>query len=73
MAQPAIELTDGRERLKIKVTRTDTTKTLATLGQEEVEGEGFTTKNELEADLRQYYRDLRPETPLTVIWFEALN
>ena len=65
-------LTDGRTRAKIHVTDIDQSKTLASLGDREVFGEGFAKRAELEADLKRYYRKLGPDDPLTVIWFELI-
>ena len=66
-----IELTDGQNRARVKITGVDHS-TLAQLSEREVAGEGFCTKQELERDLRQYYRTLKASDPLTVIWFEVI-
>jgi len=67
-----IDLTDGRGRLRVRVTRVDTTKTFDQLGPEEASGEGFQSKEELRADLRRYYRGLEGAQPMTVIWFSIV-
>jgi hypothetical protein len=68
-----IDLTDGRERIRVRITRVDTSKTFGKLGEEEVKGEGFGTRDELLNDLRSYYRNLSEERPVTVIWFEVIK
>jgi hypothetical protein len=68
-----LDLTDGRSRARVRIREVDHTKTLALLSDREVGGEGFDTKEELERDLRQYYRSLRADDPLTVIWFEVID
>src|SRR5262245_57877611 len=73
VASPEIDLTDGRDRLRVRIVKIDLSKTLANLGDAEVRGEGFRETAELEADLRRYYRDITMETPLTIIWFEPLS
>ncbi len=68
-----LDLTDGRARTRVRIREVDHSKTLALLSDREVGGEGFRTKEELERDLRQYYKTLRPDDPLTVIWFELVT
>lgn len=68
-----LDLTDGRSRTRVRICEVDHSKTLALLTEREVGGEGFATKAELERDLRQYYRTLGPNDPLTVIWFEIVG
>jgi hypothetical protein len=68
-----LDLTDGRMRARVRIREVDHSKTLALLSDREVNGEGFHTKEELERDLRQYYKTLRPDDPLTVIWFEMVR
>jgi hypothetical protein len=68
-----LDLTDGRVRARVRIREVDHSKTLALLSDREVGGEGFRTKEELERDLRQYYKTLRPDDPLTVIWFELVT
>jgi len=67
-----LTLTDGREQLRVRVLRTDTSKTFGQLGAAEANGEGFSSVAELEADLRTYYRRIQADDPVTVIWFERL-
>ena len=67
---PEIDLTDGRRRIRIRITRVDTSKSFGELGPEEARGEGFETAEQLQADLRGYYRKLDVGQPMTVIWFE---
>jgi hypothetical protein len=68
-----IDLTDGRERARIRILETDTAKTLAQLTLREVMGEGFSSLDELTADLRRYYPHARGNDPVTVIWFEMIR
>jgi len=67
-----IDLTDGRDRARVRVVSTDASKSLRDLTEREVRGEGFRDRDELTADLRNYYRDLSDDDRLTVIWFELL-
>jgi hypothetical protein len=43
VAQPEIDLTDGRESSRVRVTHIDHSKTLGELSEREVKGEGFAT------------------------------
>jgi hypothetical protein len=70
---PEIDLTDGRDRARVRVVATDISKSLGELTEREVQGEGFHSQEELTADLRKYYRDLSDEDRVTVIWFEVLR
>jgi hypothetical protein len=72
VAADEIDLTDGQARARVKVVEVDTSKKFGELTQREVVGEGFATREELQQDLLQYYRALRADDPLTVIWFELL-
>lgn len=69
VASKHIDLTDGSSRLKVEVTRTDTSKKFGQMGMEEAQGEGFSSIAELRSDLMRYYRDLDDEKAVTVIWF----
>ena len=64
-----LDLTDGHRTVGIVVTRIDQSKRFGDLGMEEVRGEGFQNVEQLRADLRQYYRALGNDSPVTVIWF----
>lgn len=64
-----IDLTDGRSRLRVAVTRIDTSKRFGQLGIDEAKGEGFNSITELRSDLARYYRNLDDQQPVTIIWF----
>jgi hypothetical protein len=70
---PEIYLTDGRQKAKVRITEVDNSKNFGQLGEREIKGEGFSTKQELEADLRRYYRNLCNDEPVTVIWFQLVS
>jgi hypothetical protein len=69
---PEINLSDGARTARVRIVNIDTSKTFAGLTDAEIGGEGFTTREELETDLRKYYRSLQPDQRVTVIWFEVL-
>jgi hypothetical protein len=73
VAQPEIDLSDGRDSTRIRVTTVDHSKRFGDLGDREVKGEGFATRQELEADLKRYYRAIEDEALITVIWFEIVS
>lgn len=64
-----IDLTDGQSRLRVRITRIDTSKKFGQIGMEEARGEGFESVSELRSDLRKYYRNMDEDHPVTVIWF----
>ena len=73
VAQRELHLTDGRESARIRITDVDHSKRLRDLGEREIKVEGFATKEELEGDLRRYYRTISNEAVVTVIWFEVVS
>ena len=72
VASPQVDLTDGHNRTRVRIIQVDSSKTFGGITDREIRGEGFNTQDELEADLRKYYRGLTPDSPITVIWFEVL-
>lgn len=70
VASRFLDLTDGRERLKIEIVNVDNSKTFGQLSMKEAAGEGFSSVADLETDLRQYYRNLTADKPITILWFK---
>lgn len=68
-----ILLSDGRRELRVRILRIDDRKVFRDLSDSDVLCEGFHNLKELEADLRQYYGNIAPEQPVTVIHFRMAD
>ena len=65
-----INLTDGKDVLPVRITGVDTSRTFVQLNDQDARDEGFDSRAELIADLRQYYRAIDDQQPITVIYFD---
>jgi hypothetical protein len=63
-------MTDGNERVKIRVSEVDNRKVYRELSNQDAFDEGFESLEELQKDLSKYYGKIDPEQPVTVIRFE---
>jgi hypothetical protein len=67
-----IALTDGKATLPVRITGVDASRTFVELDDQDARDEGFTTRAELVADLKQYYRAIDDRQPITVIYFDRV-
>ncbi len=70
VASDTIALTDGKESLQVRITSIDNARLFKDLTDQDAILEGFTSKTELEDDLKHYYGGIDPLQPITVIHFE---
>ena len=70
VANPQINVSDGRTSVLVRITDIDNTRTFEQLTDQDAHDEGFSTRDELISDLRKYYPRARPTDPVTVIRFE---
>ena len=68
-----IILTDGSEVLPVRITGVDTSRTFVQLNDQDARDEGFGSRAELVADLKQYYRTIDDQQPITVIYFNRVE
>lgn len=66
-----LDLTDGKSSSRIRVLNVES-KRFGELSDREVQGEGFSSIDELRADLARYYPRLEAVSPVSVIWFEVI-
>ncbi len=64
-------MTDGRQRVNIRVTDVDTRRVYRELRNDDAINEGFSSLEELQKDLSKYYGKIDPEQPMTVIKFDV--
>ncbi|MGD0957214.1 MAG: ASCH domain-containing protein [Candidatus Acidiferrales bacterium] len=63
-------MTDGTQRVKIRVSEVDNHKVYRELNNQDALDEGFSSLEELQKDLSKYYGKIDPEQPVTVIRFD---
>lgn len=73
VAGPEIYVTDGRQKIKVKVLQVDTGRCFGQITEQDALDEGFQTKEDLIQDLKRYYGPFNPDQPMTVIYFEPLQ
>lgn len=66
-------LSDGGRELRVRILRIDDQKVFRDLADADIACEGYTGLAELENDLRQYYGDVDPNQPMTIIHFSVIN
>lgn len=66
-------MTDGNQRVKIRVSEVDNHKVYRELSNQDAFDEGFASLEELQKDLSKYYGKIDPEQPVTVIRFEIAH
>ncbi len=64
-----IYLTDGQDRVKVRIADTDNRRVFRELSNQDALDEGFSSVEELREDLKTYYGKIDPEQPITVIRF----
>ncbi len=64
-----IYLTDGHERVKVRIAGVDNRRVFRELNNQDAVDEGFSSVEELREDLKTYYGNIDPEQPITVIRF----
>ena len=69
VARAATRLQSRNDSVGINVDRIEKGVRFGDLTEIHAKAEGFNTLSELQADLRQYYRNLTQDTIMTVIWF----
>jgi hypothetical protein len=67
-----INLTDGTDSIKIKITKVESGRKYGSLTDEDTLLDGLSSKVELDADLKQFYGRIDPEQPMTLIHFEIV-
>ena len=73
VAGPEIYFTDGRAKLKVRITGVDTARCFGQLTEQDAIDEGFESIRDLIEDLKKYYRPFNPGQPMTVIYFEPVH
>jgi hypothetical protein len=73
VANPLINISDGRTSVLVKITDVDNSRTLEQLTGEDAREEGFSTREELISDLHKYYPRAKSTDPVTVIRFELAS
>lgn len=67
-----LNLTDGRDSVRVRITSVENDKVVGDLTDDHARREGFSTRDELVADLKQYYRNLDNAQKITIINFILL-
>lgn len=67
-----LRLTDGTRSTQILVTSVENNLNYEDLTNDHALREGFNTLEELQSDLRRYYRNIDPHQPMSIINFELL-
>jgi hypothetical protein len=62
-------MTDGKQSVRVKITGVDNGKCFGGLTDREAQAEGFSSADELIADLRKYYPLAIATDPVTIIYF----
>ena len=68
-----VDLSDGREALKVRIVSVETDKCFRDLADEHARGEGFSSVEELQNDLRMYYGNVEGAQPITIITFDPIE
>lgn len=66
-----IFMTDGKQRVKIRISDVDNHRVYRELSGQDALDEGFSSLEELQKDLGMYYGKIDPEQPVTVIRFDV--
>jgi hypothetical protein len=73
IANDRIYLSDGGERVPVRILQVDTSRLYADLTDEDAIGDGFGSMQELTRELERFYGRLDPKQPMTVIHFEVIE
>ncbi|SRR5579885_813485 len=66
---PDIFMTDGKMRVKVRISEVDNQRVYRELTNQDAIDEGFASLEELHKDLAKYYGRIDPDQPVTVIRF----
>jgi hypothetical protein len=66
-------MTDGRQRVKIRISEVDNHRVYRELINQDALDEGFSSLEELQKDLSVYYGKIDPEQPVTIIRFDVVD
>jgi hypothetical protein len=69
VASANITMTDGKKSVRVTITGVENGKCFGDLTDREAQAEGFSSANELIADLRKYYPHATATDPVTIIYF----
>jgi hypothetical protein len=67
-----LDLTDGKERLRVRVTTVEADRRYVDITDEEARADGVESRAALDLDLRRFYGTLDDAQPMTLIHFERL-
>ena len=68
-----ILVTDGTRDVPVRIIRVVNDRRFGELGEQEAHDEGFSSRDELVADLKKYYPRAIETDPVTIIYFEPLD
>lgn len=69
-----IDLSDGREHIRVRILRVETDRPYASISDEEAVADGVTSRDALDSDLRRFYgSSLDAAQPMTLIHFALLE
>jgi hypothetical protein len=69
---PTMDLTDGKDNVKVRIVSVET-EPYQNLNSQHAAWEGFSSIEELQKDLKKYYRIIDAQQPVTVIPFELIK
>jgi hypothetical protein len=73
VADAEIDLTDGRERVRIRIAEVETNRPYADITELEARADGAESLEALDKDLRRFYGPLDPAQPMTLIHFSLAS
>lgn len=73
VSKEVMDLTDGNISIKIKIVNVDNSRLYEQLTDDDARVDGFSTLEELQKDLRKFYRNIDQRQPMTVIQFALLE
>ena len=73
VATPEIKMSDGRTSILVRILKVDASRRLKELTDTDARDEGFSSREDLLRDLRQYYPRAADDDPITVIYFEPIS
>jgi len=73
VAQDVIYLSDGRDKLKVRILKVDNSRIYGDLTDQDAIMDGLESKMQLDEDLRRFYGEIDPNQPITIIQFKPLE
>lgn len=73
VADLEIDLTDGRERIRVRIAEIETDRPYGGITENEAVADGAESLEALDKDLRRFYGPLDPEQPMTLIHFSLIS